>query len=141
MREKCAESMIGILPYIFKKFKKVYQVTDMQRQQLELLFKIGKFDGKPTSFYSDMMMIPRSNVTVASNKLVEDGLIERVPSEEDRRVIILKVTDKGRTYLDKYLNEVKLAMMDKLSKYEDDDIKRIDEILDELRTIMDKVND
>lgn len=140
-RKKSADSIIATLPYIFKKLKKVYHVADMPRQQFELLFKISNNDGYPISHYSDAMMIPKSNVTVASNKLVEDGLIIRKPSPTDRRIVILKMTDKGRTYLAIYMDKVKKAMTERLSDLEDQDVERIEGLLRELKEIMDKIKD
>lgn len=137
-QEQCAENLISVLPLIFKKFKRVYHITDMPRQQLELLFKIGKFDGKPISFYSESMKIPKSNLTGASHKLVEDGLVVRESSEEDRRLILLKITDKGRTYLDIYKKQVRTAMAEKLNGYSEEELFRMTELLGELKLLLEK---
>lgn len=133
--------MISVMPFIFKKFKRIFQVPDMQRQHLELLFKVGANGGQPTSFYSDMMMVPKSNVTAASNKLVEDGLIKRLPSSTDRRIINLEATDKGKEYIAFYKKQVETAMMDKLEVFPDEDIERLEVVINELKSLINKIND
>ena len=136
--EKGAEGMITVFPAIFKKFRRVYQSADMPRQQMELLFKVGKFSGQPVSYYSELMMLPKSNITVASNKLVEEGLIERLYSESDRRLIILKITEKGETYLKIYKKQVKDAMIERLQEYSDAELDRMADLLEELNLLLGK---
>ncbi len=140
-REKCAETMISVMPFIFKKFKKIYQVPNMHRQHLELLFKVGKFEGRPTSFYSEMMMVPKSNVTAASNKLVEEGLIIRIPSKTDRRIIILMPTDKGRDYVEFYKEQVKQSMLERLEVFSDQEVLRLEILVDELKGMINQFNE
>lgn len=140
-RQKTAEAMISVMPFIFKKFKRIFQVPDMQRQHLELLFKVGAFSGQPTSFYSEMMMVPKSNVTAASNKLVEDGLIIRIPSSTDRRIISLEATPKGKEYISIYKKHVEAAMMSKLEVFPDEDIERLEVVINELKSLINKINE
>lgn len=44
---------------------------------------------------SEQLSVPKSTVSVNVDELVNQGLIERNPSSEDRREIKLKVTTKG----------------------------------------------
>ena len=46
------------------------------------------------------MALSPGSLTLMMDRLIEDGLISRGRSQEDRRVVIVKVTDRGRAMLD-----------------------------------------
>jgi DNA-binding MarR family transcriptional regulator len=52
-------------------------------------------------------MIDRSsNVSRLVEKLREQGLVVRTPSSEDRRMVVVTITDSGLELLDKFQKEV-----------------------------------
>lgn len=137
-RENCAEELLALLPVIFKRFMKVFHSIEMPRQQMELLFKVSKMDEMPASFYSTFMQIPKSNITVISNKLVEEGFIVRLSDPKDRRVILFKITEKGKGYIEDYTYKVKCEMVSKLEEYSDKDVKRLEDIVTEMNEIFER---
>jgi DNA-binding MarR family transcriptional regulator len=54
--------------------------------------------GLKMSALSRMMMVSNGNVTGIVDRLVEDGLLERVAIAGDRRAILVRLTDEGRDY-------------------------------------------
>jgi MarR family 2-MHQ and catechol resistance regulon transcriptional repressor len=46
------------------------------------------------------MLVSGGNMTVVVDNLVKDGLVERVPSEDDRRSILVRFTPKGKKVFD-----------------------------------------
>jgi MarR family 2-MHQ and catechol resistance regulon transcriptional repressor len=44
---------------------------------------------------ADNLVVTRGGVTKIVDRLVADGYVERVPSQEDRRVVFARVTDAG----------------------------------------------
>ncbi len=57
----------------------------------------GGLKGLRPSELSSRLMVTEGNTTQVIGPLVEMGLVERVPSINDRRSVILKLTAKGRT--------------------------------------------
>ncbi len=139
-REKLSESILTIVPFLFKKLMKVFPAAEISKQQLELLFQISHEDRKPMSFYSEKMMVPKSNLTVISDKLIIEGLIERVFDPNDRRIIILKITPKGVEYLGEYKKIIIREMKKKLESLNNDDIKRLNELIGEMKIIFNKID-
>ena len=139
-REKLAENIQTFVPFIFKKLIKSMPNFEISKHLLELLFLIKKEDKKPMSYYSEKMMIPKSNLTVMADKLFEDGFIEREFDPNDRRVIILKITEKGDKYLCEHVKKMKQLMIKKLDLFNDEDIKRLNELLEEIRAIFNKMD-
>jgi DNA-binding MarR family transcriptional regulator len=139
-REKFVENLLTFVPMMFKKIMKGFPNLEVSKLQLELLFKISNEDRKPMSYYSEKMMIPKSNLTVISDKLIEEGFIERVFDPSDRRVIFLMITDKGQGYLCEHKKRMKQEMIKKLDAFSDVDIKRLNELIEEMRTILEKMD-
>ena len=93
-RAKLIENMMTFFPLLHKKMVKRWPLSSISKLQFELLFSIIKHDGMPMSYYSEKMLISRPNLTGLSDKLIEEGLVERLQDPDDRRIIILKATKK-----------------------------------------------
>lgn len=139
-REQCAETMMRVLPKNLKKFMKGHYNFDMPKQHMELLFIINGHDGLPISSYCDIMQLPKSNISVIANKLVENGLITREPDPGDRRVTFLKVTPLGKDRIQVVKTETMKNMLKKLDRLSDEDVDRLYEIVVELNALMEKAN-
>lgn len=138
-REKIASKVITFVPYMFKRITKILPALDISKQQLGLLFHICKESGKPMSYYSEKMMIPKSNITVITDKLIKEGYINRNFDASDRRVIILSITERGKTYLGEQKCKVEKAMISKLAVLSDAEITRLGELIEEIESIADKL--
>lgn len=138
-REKLAENLLTFIPLIHKKLMKGFPSNEIPKQQLGLLHLISRHDEKPMNYYSEKMMIPKSNLTVIADKLIEEGLIQRVFDPSDRRIIILKITEKGEEYLLEFKKKVIKEMETKLGLYSDNDVKRLNELIEEMKTIFNQM--
>lgn len=138
-RQKLVENFVTFMPQMFKRLMKGFPAFEISKQQLELLFRINGEDGKPMSHYSEKMMVPKPNLTVMADKLIEEGLIERGFDPNDRRVIILKITKKGEQYLSEHRKKAREFMMKKFDSFNDSDIKRLNEIIEEMKIILNKL--
>ena len=140
-REILVDKMMTFLPVLYKKFFRGLSVCEISRQQLELLYYLSADGGKPMTHYCSKMMVPKPNLTVMADKLIEEGYIEREFLASDRRVIILKLTKKGEDYLfdqrEKFMHE----MLRKLEVFDDNDITRLYELMEETRSIFSKIEE
>lgn len=64
--------------------------------QSHLVFILERRGLMRMSELADALQLTAGAVTSASDKLIEGGYIERLRDEKDRRVVYLKITDKGR---------------------------------------------
>jgi DNA-binding MarR family transcriptional regulator len=55
---------------------------------------------------ADALLIQRPNLTTLINKLERDGYVCRRPSRDDKRWVVLYVTDKGAREVDKMLAQM-----------------------------------
>lgn len=138
-KEKLAENLVTLVPTIFKQLMKGFPVFELPRQHIQLLFTIGHDNGKPMSYYSEKLMMPKPNLTVIADKLIEERLIERVFDPADRRVVILKITEKGEESIREHKEKVRCDVGEKLDLLSDNDIKRLNDIIDEMKVILKKL--
>ncbi|WP_219838027.1 MarR family winged helix-turn-helix transcriptional regulator [Paenibacillus sp. R14(2021)] len=60
------------------------------------LMKLIREEERPTaSMLAERMEVKPSAITVMLDRLVQHGFVSRIPDEHDRRVMLLKLTDKG----------------------------------------------
>ncbi|MDP4180141.1 MAG: MarR family transcriptional regulator [Bacillota bacterium] len=135
-REKLAENILVFFPLMFKKIMKDLPAAEISRQNFGLLHLISQNDCNTMSYYSKKIMLSKPNLTVMADKLIEEKLIERVYDPHDRRVIILKMTDKGRIILEEHKKKVKEIVIKKFELLNDEEVKRLNEIVNEMKTIL-----
>lgn len=76
-------------------------------------------------------MIERSpNATRLMDKLCAKNYIERLPSENDRRVVKIVITKEGRDLLDSIPNNLNKDLLKNLSE---EDAKQLSDLLDKMR--------
>ena len=93
--------------------------------QLLLLYLLEDGKSYKVSELAEKLGITPSAVTNLSNKLVENQFINRFRPEDNRRVVMLFLTDKGKQFL-KEISEVKSRLLgEALSELNDDDLKNI----------------
>ncbi len=54
------------------------------------------YDKTPVTVVAQRLSVTAATVTAAVNRLVRKGYVERVPSQEDRRKVLLHLTKSGR---------------------------------------------
>ncbi len=67
--------------------------------QLKSLFFIATHPGVSPSKLAGALGVTPSNVTGIVDRLVEQGLVQREENHKDRRVLVLKLTEKGQSIL------------------------------------------
>lgn len=69
------------------------KLTAPQFGVLEILNKTGAV---PLKKISEGMMVTGANITCVVDNLEKEGLVKRVPSKDDRRVILAELTSAGK---------------------------------------------
>jgi len=74
-----------------------------RRGQMRLLHLLAQAkNGLTNADIAEMLDIRPSSVSAGISKLADAGLVERVPSENDKRTVIVKLTAQGRQLFDQY---------------------------------------
>ncbi len=141
LTESFTENFFTTMPLIHKKLMRniINNTLDMSKQQYQLLFVIQHDNGRPMSYYSEKMLISKPNLTVIVDKLLQEGYVERDFDPDDRRVIILKMTDKGEGVVCKTKKKILKHMKKKLEALSDGEITRLNGIFIEMKSIFERL--
>lgn len=81
-------------------YLKDFNLTPAQFNVLMVIKHQGRQNGLSQVEISKKLIVTASNMTRLLDKLEEENLIERLSQEDDRRVKVIKVTEKGSKFLD-----------------------------------------
>ena len=84
---------------MFKQADRFFASHGLTPSQFDLLSALFEEGAIPLNRLSERLCCACSNVTGLVDRLERDGLVRRERSLEDRRVILLSLTDKGRELL------------------------------------------
>jgi len=83
---------------VFDRHFENWGVTQAQFRLMLAVWKEGGEDGISPSVLADHLLIERATISVLTQRMVERGLLKRLPGE-NRRTFRLILTDQGRTLL------------------------------------------
>ena len=139
-KEKLAENIMTSGFMMYKRLSKGLSTPGISRNQFELLYSISLENTKPMRYYGEKLMISKPNLTVMADKLIKDNYAQRTYEPGDRRIIILSVTKKGEEFLEDQIRRIKQKMILGFNELSDADAQRLNEILDEMKSIFLKIN-
>lgn len=71
-------------------------ISDLSITEIHTLEAIGMYDQKSMSEVAQNLKITVGTLTTAINKLIKKEYVERKRIEEDRRVVLIRLTKKGK---------------------------------------------
>ncbi|WP_024833439.1 MarR family winged helix-turn-helix transcriptional regulator [Ruminiclostridium josui] len=105
----------------------------------KVLFRLAKIGPCPVSQLANDLIISRPNMTPIIDKLIAEGYADRYDNPNDRRIIMVKLTEKACTLLHDIENKAKSLFMEKLSSLDDKDLTKLKNIVPELNNIILKI--
>lgn len=111
---------------------------NIPHSHIKVLFYLLHHGPKPISSLAKELCVSKPNMTPVIDKLVYDGLVTRDYDPNDRRVIIISITQKAIDLIKSSEMYIKKLLNDKLSHLNDDDLVAFSNSLDSLLTIIKK---
>lgn len=72
------------------------EYKDITTNDMHVIEAIGNQSPKNMSTVAKSLAVTMGTLTISVNSLVKKGLVERLRSEEDRRVVLVSLTQKGK---------------------------------------------
>jgi DNA-binding MarR family transcriptional regulator len=123
---------------IFSRILARYELNDISPAQGRILFVLWNKDGISIQELAKKTSLGKSTLTSMLDRLEQAGFVKRVPSKEDRRAILIKLTEKDRKCRDLY---TKITKEKTELFYKGFTSKEIDEFENYLQRILDNLND
>lgn len=71
-------------------------LSDISITEIHTIEAVGMYNERTMSEVAQKLKITVSTLTTAINKLIKKGYVERKRIEEDRRVVLIKLTKRGK---------------------------------------------
>ncbi|MEG1583984.1 MAG: MarR family transcriptional regulator [Anaerovorax sp.] len=84
--------------------------------------------------------VSKPNMTIMADKLCADGYIERHADSNDRRIVLISITDKGRTRLNAHREKVTQFVNAQLMRLEESDIEKLAMALEDMVEVLEKLD-
>ena len=94
----------------------------------------------PTSEIGRRMDISKPYMTTLIDRLIAEGLVERIPDNRDRRVVNVAATKAGRDILKEFKRNARKTIIENLSSLTSEDISALDVSLKTIRSIASELN-
>lgn len=110
------------LLYIEENALKKGKFNDISITEMHTIEAIGMYNPKSMSKIAKSLNITVGTLSVAINNLVKKGYVSRCRSENDRRVVMIKLTKKGRLAYrvhDKFHKDMVKSLIEGLTKGEE----------------------
>ncbi len=78
------------------------ELPQMTPSRGRVMFVLWQEDRLPISELARRASLTKSTMTALLDQLEAAGLVQRVPSDEDRRVVLVERTDKDRSFQERY---------------------------------------
>lgn len=124
---------VGLRSYLFG------EEAPLEQGQMDALDLLTRRDERPMKELAARLRVEPSTATRAMQRLETDGLVERFTSSDDRRVVLVRITDEGRRRHDDVAARRSTAMMHILSAFEPDERSQLADLLDRLIDSIDDV--
>lgn len=105
---------------------------DLSLTELHTLVAIGRGKAKTMNQVAVALKISASTLTAAINKLVKKGYVERFRIPEDRRIVKIKLTDKGASAVQEHEDFHMSMIKDAVSQIPEDQLGKFIDSIDNI---------
>nr|QBQ84360.1 MarR transcriptional regulator [Candidatus Lokiarchaeota archaeon] len=88
---------------IFSDLLQKYDISELDSSKGRIMFALWKKDKRPIYELVEETQLSKSTITAMLDKLEESGFIERRPSKQDRREVLIYLTLKDKSMQSKYI--------------------------------------
>jgi DNA-binding MarR family transcriptional regulator len=138
--DQAADYMLRLMPFYHKYIVRTgFGVTGQQAAQYRVLGVLMKAGPLPMSEVGRRLYISKPYMTILVDTLIEQSLVERHSDPQDRRVVQIAITTRGKAHLKQSVQLYKEDLKGILSTLSAEDLSRLCQSLEHLNTILQKI--
>jgi MarR family transcriptional regulator, 2-MHQ and catechol-resistance regulon repressor len=133
-RQKAMVNIMFTNGWVNDQFREFMKSYDLTQQQYNVLRILRGSEPKPlsTSCIRDRMIDRMSDASRIVDRLVKKGLVNRVQCPRDRRLVEIRISEKGLELLSQ-IDANQESMHQSLGTLSDDELRLLNDLLDRLR--------
>lgn len=98
--DRAADSLFSLIPLYHRTvFRPPHGFTGMKAAQYRVLHLLAHHGVRQMSEIGRRLYISKPYMTALIDAMIEEGLVERQADPGDRRVVLIHITDRGRSHL------------------------------------------
>ena len=137
---KIIENIIYLHPLLSKSLTRSVRIkTNLNPGSLYVLGVLSKYEMLSMSEIGCKLSMPKPHVTAQVDKLIAEGMVERLFDPNDRRIINIKLTEKGKEDFKSIKQEISSDMRNRIEKLDEqklailfDSTQQVKDILSEI---------
>ena len=114
--------------------------TTLNHSHFQIMTVLKEEGPLPISEVAKKLFISTPNMTKLLNKLIDEGMVIRIPDEKDRRIININLTEKGDKYVEDIFFMIHSSLKNKLSDLSSDKIDKLNESLITLKELLNEIS-
>jgi DNA-binding MarR family transcriptional regulator len=137
------EDLYTLFPLFRKKIfrpRKQFKQNKIPYSHYHVLGILRKRGELPMSEIGRLAHIHKSNMTALTDKLVEEGVAERLPDKNDRRKINLAINNQGKELLDHWRKQHYTDIKTKLATLSKEDQETLYQSVKNIKEIIQKID-
>jgi len=140
--DRMLDNIYLVIPLFHRTVLKLDGLThNSANSEFKVLMILMRHDAVPTSRIGTWLGISKPNMTAVIDNLITDGFVKRKPNINDRRVVDISITEKGKKYMFECWTEVRESVKKKLSSLSEEEIDSLYTSLENIRVILIKLNE
>jgi DNA-binding MarR family transcriptional regulator len=135
--DKIIENLIYIHPLLSKSLTRSIRArTNLNPGSLYILGMLGKHEILSMSEIGCKLSMPKPHVTAQVDKLITEEMVERVFDPNDRRIVNIKMTEKGKEDFIEIKQELSREMRNRIEKLDEQKLKKLFDSTQVVRDIL-----
>lgn len=135
--DKIIENLIYLHPLISRSLtRSIKTKTSFNPGTLYVLGLLNRYELLSMSEIGCKLSMPKPHVTTQIDKLIAEKMVERLFDPNDRRIINIRMTEKGKADLKAIKQEVSIDMKLRIQKLDEQQLKILSESTQQVRDIL-----
>ncbi len=128
------EQLLESFYHILRRLKKEWnsQLQSISHSQYLILKSLNQLGSQKAAQLAELTQLTPGAITCASDKLVLEGYADRTRDTEDRRVVYLEITEKGRVLVESLMENQNKVTIKFFQGLPDEDIQHLIRIYNKL---------
>ncbi|MFT3751379.1 MAG: MarR family transcriptional regulator [Paludibacter sp.] len=140
--DKIIENLIHIHPLLSKGLtRSIRAKTNLNPGSLFVIGVLSKHNMLSMSEIGCKLSMPKPHVTAQIDKLIAEGMVERLFDPNDRRIINIKMTEKGKEDFKAIKAELSRDLRERIEKLEEQKMITLFESTQQVRNILSEIMD
>jgi DNA-binding MarR family transcriptional regulator len=142
INDSVIENLMSIYPLLARNLSKAIRTkTTLTPGTLFTLGALTHHEKLTMSEIGCHLSVPKPHVTALVDKLIKEDLVERLPDLNDRRIIYIQLTDKGKDTFKTIKSHISQELREKLLLLTDDQLKTLSTASQQVKEILTLLKD